>query len=347
MIPSFSTVSKLLVAAAVMAAPNCLYAQTLNANPGPSNNGGSPNWAVFFDLTATSGNLLVTELTTANTGAASAAFSVEVFTYVGSGLGGPVAAGPGSSAVGWTSLGVVPAQQGLTALGVSLPIDIPDIPLTMGQVTGVALKFTTVGPRYFGTGTPPIGTYSDANLTLNTGESRSAPFTPTGSFFTSRELVGSITYVTAGGGPTVYCTAKTNSLGCTPTIGSVGTPSATSGSGFVVSASNVLNNKNGLLFYGVSGQAATPFQGGTLCVQSPIKRTPGTNSAGNPPPNDCSGVFSIDMNLFAVGGLGGTPLPALTVPGSVVDCQFWGRDPGFAAPNNTTLSDGLEFVVGA
>jgi hypothetical protein len=183
-------------------------------------------------------------------------------------------------------------------------------------------------------------------LSLKTGESRSAPFTPGGSFFGSRELVGSITYVPAGGGSTVYCTAKTNSLSCTPTIGSVGTPSATSGSGFVVSASNTINNKSGLLFYGVNGQSAMAFQGGTLCVKSPIKRTPGTNSGGNPPPNDCSGVFSVDMNLFAAGGLGGTPLPALSVPGSVVDCQFWGRDPGFVAPNNTTLSDGLEYTVG-
>jgi hypothetical protein len=157
--------------------------------------------------------------------------------------------------------------------------------------------------------------------------------------------LGFSTYMFTAPSPTVYCTAKTNSLGCVPTIGFTGFPSVGAGSGFVIKATNVINNKNGLLFYGVSGQATNPFQGGTLCVKSPIKRTPGTNSGGNLPPNDCSGVFSIDMNTFASGGLGGTPLLDLTIPGTVVDCQWWGRDPGFPAPNNTTLSDGLEYTV--
>jgi hypothetical protein len=107
----------------------------------------------------------------------------------------------------------------------------------------------------------------------------------------------------------------------------------------------VLNNKNGLLFYGVSGPQSVPFQGGTLCVQAPIKRTPSVNSGGNPPPNDCSGLFAIDLNAFATGNLGGTPLAALQEPGTGVVCQWWGRDPGFTAPDNTTLSNALSYVV--
>jgi hypothetical protein len=146
--------------------------------------------------------------------------------------------------------------------------------------------------------------------------------------------------------PVTYCTAKLNSLGCVPDIDSSGVPSPTAPSGFVVKASDVRNNKTGILFYGVNGRASTPFQAGTLCVASPIKRTPAVNSAGTPAPvNDCSGVYSIDMNSFAQGALGGTPLPALQVPGTQVNCQWWGRDPGFPAPNNTTLSDGLEYVI--
>jgi hypothetical protein len=159
--------------------------------------------------------------------------------------------------------------------------------------------------------------------------------------WTASEAFG---FTPAGSCPVTYCTAKLNSLGCTPSIGFSGVASASSGSGFSVSCTNVINNKSGLLFYGSTGQAATPFQGGTLCVKTPIKRTPAQSSGGNPPPNDCSGNYSIDMNTFAVGGPPAAPF--LTVAGTVVDCQWWGRDPGFAAPNNTMLSNGAEYVIG-
>jgi hypothetical protein len=107
----------------------------------------------------------------------------------------------------------------------------------------------------------------------------------------------------------------------------------------------VRNHKNGLLFYSLDGQAAIPFQNGKLCVASLIARTPSVNSGGSSSGNDCTGVYSIDFNAFAVGALGGHPHPALQIPGTTVDAQWWGRDPGFSAPNNTTLSNGLHFVM--
>jgi hypothetical protein len=152
----------------------------------------------------------------------------------------------------------------------------------------------------------------------------------------------------SGSAPIVYCVAKVNSLGCTPTIGFSGAPVAANTSGFLVNGSNVRNNKSGILFYGANtGQASTPFTGGTLCVKTPIRRTQGLISGGNPAPaNDCSGVYSIDMNAFA--HQAGPPVPPaiLLVPGTQMNVQFWGRDPGFPAPNNTTLTDALQYNIG-
>jgi hypothetical protein len=147
--------------------------------------------------------------------------------------------------------------------------------------------------------------------------------------------------------PISYCTAKQNSLGCLPQIRGVGFSSASAGSGFLVQALSALNNKAGVLFYTDAGRAALPFTGGVLCVSTPLKRVSGLNSGGAPPPvANCSGLYSVDLNAFAVGGLGGNPAPYLTVPGTLVDAQFWGRDPGFAAPDNTQLSNALEFTIG-
>lgn len=62
-----------------------------------------------------------------------------------------------------------------------------------------------------------------------------------------------------------------------------------------MSATSVINNKSGVLLYGWSGRAAFPFQGGTLCMAAPIRRTVAVNAGGNPPPNDCSGRFALDL----------------------------------------------------
>lgn len=166
---------------------------------------------------------------------------------------------------------------------------------------------------------------------------------------TSNQSIGGLGYVLAldlSDAPQGYCTAKVNSEGCEPAIAFGGNSSASATSGFTVSADNELNQKTGMFLYSVVGAAATPFQGGILCLQSPLKRTPAQGSSGSPATmHDCSGSYRLDMNAFAHGTLGGNPLPSLLVPGTTVWCQAWGRDPGFAAPNNTSLSNGLRFVV--
>ncbi len=150
-----------------------------------------------------------------------------------------------------------------------------------------------------------------------------------------------------GAGSTNYCQGKINSLGCLPAIGGTGYSSASLGSGFVVSGTNLRNNKPTMLVYTDNGRANTPFFGGTLCVGGPAHRGLTLNSGGTAGPTlDCSGTYSVDMNAFAAGTLGGSPASFLLVSGTVVDAQLWARDPGFPVPNNASLTDGLEWTVG-
>ncbi len=136
-----------------------------------------------------------------------------------------------------------------------------------------------------------------------------------------------------------YGTAKVNSLGCTPEIGWSGCPSATSNAPFLVTASNVLNQRAGLMFYGF-GPAATPYSGGFRLVANPIRRTPSQNAGGNAAPaNDCSGSFAYDMNARIQSGI-----DSGLVVGASVYCQYWTRDP--ADPFTLGLTDGLSFVIG-
>ncbi|HVS11849.1 MAG TPA: hypothetical protein VMS76_18430, partial [Planctomycetota bacterium] len=137
------------------------------------------------------------------------------------------------------------------------------------------------------------------------------------------------------GGGTVYCTAKVNSAGCTPSIGSTGSPSASAGSGFVVKTINVLDNKFGLYFYSKTGPNNAPFQGGFLCGQVPLVRTMVQNSGGTPP---CNGSYTMDFNAYIASGKD----PAL-VAGQDVWVQTWSRDP--ASASTTNLSDALSFTI--
>jgi hypothetical protein len=153
--------------------------------------------------------------------------------------------------------------------------------------------------------------------------------------------------------PSHYCVAKVSSLGCHPTLSADGFASPTGSLGFTISTSNLNNNRPGLLLYGAGGRASLPFQGGLLCLAAPISRSPGASTGGSPAPvQDCSGTWSIDYNAMIWQRYGGphvasanAPAVPFTVPGTTVQCQFWGRDSGFAAPNNSMLSDGLEFTL--
>ncbi|MCC7011202.1 MAG: hypothetical protein IT454_01460 [Planctomycetes bacterium] len=131
-----------------------------------------------------------------------------------------------------------------------------------------------------------------------------------------------------------YCTAKMNSQFCVPAIGANGWPATTPGQPFLITCSQVLAQKNGILFYGFQPNAGS-YQGGTLCVKSPVRRTATQSSGGSSP---CSGVFGYDMNARIQSGS-----DPLLVVGQSVYCQYWYRDP--QDPFTTGLSNALEFTI--
>jgi hypothetical protein len=140
--------------------------------------------------------------------------------------------------------------------------------------------------------------------------------------------------------PTTYCTAKTNSLGCVPTISSSGGASLSVGDNFNVSAIHVINNKPGVLLWSASALNA-PFAGGTLCVAqaSFSVRGPVLDSGGLVPPwNDCSGAYSYHFSHALMTSRGLTA-------GTTLYAQFISRDNGFAPPRNIGLTDALRFTV--
>jgi len=132
-----------------------------------------------------------------------------------------------------------------------------------------------------------------------------------------------------------YCTAKTNSLGCVPAIGTNAAQPSKSAGTFTVTCTNVLNQKSGLLFWAASS-SATPFQGGFKCVGNPTVRTAAVNSGGSATGNSCTGSYSFVFSTAYMNSVG-------LSPGDTVYAQWWMRDP--ASPSTTGLSNALRFTV--
>jgi len=140
--------------------------------------------------------------------------------------------------------------------------------------------------------------------------------------------------------PTVYCTAKPDSLGCAPSLSWSGTPSASAGSGFDVTYGPVPGNSFGLYIFSLSGPANPPTQGpfGFLCLPATsIQRTFSNFSGGTF--GSCDGAYTIDFNQY----IQDPGAPAALGAGSTVDMQVWYRDP--ANPGGANLSNAISFLV--
>jgi hypothetical protein len=139
---------------------------------------------------------------------------------------------------------------------------------------------------------------------------------------------------------TNYCTAKVNSLGCTPALSMTGSADASAGSGCTLSTVNVIGNKFGVYFHSLVGAQAAPFHGGFLCVKAPIKRIPPLVNTGGTVGSTtlCDSSVTQDFNARIASGID----PALTA-GAPVWIQGWARD---TAPFlGVQLSDAMSFTI--
>jgi hypothetical protein len=110
----------------------------------------------------------------------------------------------------------------------------------------------------------------------------------------------------------------------------------------VIAAANIEGQKQGLLFYGLSGQTALPWAAGStsfFCVKSPTQRMGAQLSGGTT--GACDGNLSQDWLAFVAANPGALGAPYSV--GQVVDAQAWYRDP--PAVKTTNLSNGLEFTL--
>ncbi len=139
------------------------------------------------------------------------------------------------------------------------------------------------------------------------------------------------------GNVATYCTGKLNSLFCLPAISFEGIPSASANLPFTIGATSVLNNRTGLLYYGYATKNS-PFQGGTLCVESPLRRTPVQNTGGAASGNSCTGTMTFDMNAHIQSGV-----DSLLIPGQFACAQYYYRDP--ADSFTTGLTNAVSFTI--
>ena len=215
------------------------------------------------------------------------------------------------------------------------PITTPALAAPTGS-TITTLRFQTLAPTASTTIrlTPMLGSF---------GKSRVLAFSPPGSEITGSVAGLATVEITPSAPAVAYCTAKLNSLGCSPAIGWSGVPGATEPGPFLIQATQVLNLRNGLLFYGYSGRAALPFLGGTLCVMPPNRRTGLQNAGGSLPPTmDCSGSYSFDFNALIQSGI-----DPLLVPGQQINGQYWSRDSAQPDGTGVSLANAIEFVIGS
>lgn len=134
----------------------------------------------------------------------------------------------------------------------------------------------------------------------------------------------------------VVCFAAPHSGGCIARIAFTGAPSASAGSGFVLSASSARPAASGALLFGVSGLSSPLLGGGLRCVAPPRTIAAPQQTGGS---TSCSGSMSADVNALIASG----NFPQLVV-GAQVTATFVFRDP--LAPFGSSATDTAQFFIG-
>jgi len=142
--------------------------------------------------------------------------------------------------------------------------------------------------------------------------------------------------------PQPYCPEGENSLGCATALTVSGTPSASAGTGFTVSANGILNGQTVVLFYSLTGADDRVFYAGTLCIEQPFLLGPiASSGGGGPPGTNCLGNVQFDLNAFG----SQNPGAGWTV-GTSVWIQAIHRDPGFHPSRGAVLTNAVVFAMG-
>jgi hypothetical protein len=133
-----------------------------------------------------------------------------------------------------------------------------------------------------------------------------------------------------------YCITNPSFAGCSAQMNGSGLPSLSVPSGYSLTATQLDANQNGILFFGVTGGAQTPFSNALLCVNPPLYRLDVQNSGGG---SGCSGSFGytlLDLVNHPVGG------PLIQV-NQQIRVQAWYRDPSSAPA--TGVSNAWKFAA--
>lgn len=183
-------------------------------------------------------------------------------------------------------------------------------------------------------------TVSNADVELTFGSANTGVYTTPFGGPVSAGVVwnGALRYNCAPAGPVAYCTSGASSSGCSPRLYAPRQPSASLSTPCEIYAAFAESQRTGLLFYGLTASAGTPWTPNSTsfkCVKGPTQRmfqsTP-QGAAGS-----CEALFRANWNSFITARPNslGTPFAA----GVSIYLQGWYRDP--PAPKSISLTDAL------